>query len=96
MPSHGLIHQFGGLFQVEAEWQWSGEHYRRTAMDWLANFDRHGARIREILTEVYGPDARLWRRRWRLFFLSVAGLFGHAGGSEWGVSHYRLAPVGEA
>jgi cyclopropane-fatty-acyl-phospholipid synthase len=96
MPSHGLIHQFDGLFQVEAEWRWSGEHYRRTAMDWLANFDRHDARIREILAEVYGPDARLWRRRWRLFFLSVAGLFGHAGGSQWDVSHYRLAPAGEA
>ena len=93
MPSHGLIRQFGGLFQVEAEWTWSGEHYRRTAMDWLANFDRNDARIREILLKVYGPDARLWRRRWRLFFLSVAGLFGHQGGSEWGVSHYRLAPA---
>ena len=93
MPSHGLIRQFGGLFRVEDEWKWSGEHYRRTAMDWLANFDRNDARIRAILAEVYGPDAKLWRRRWRLFFLSVAGLFGHAGGSEWGVSHYRLKPA---
>jgi cyclopropane-fatty-acyl-phospholipid synthase len=93
MPSHTLIHQFGSLFEVEQDWRWSGEHYRRTAMDWLANFDRNDARIRQILAEVYGPDARLWRRRWRLFFLSVAGLFGHAGGSEWGVSHYRLSPA---
>jgi cyclopropane-fatty-acyl-phospholipid synthase len=90
MPSHTLIHQFGSLFEVEREWRWSGEHYRRTAMDWLANFDRNDARIREILAEVYGLDAGLWRRRWRLFFLSVAGLFGHDDGSEWGVSHYRL------
>jgi cyclopropane-fatty-acyl-phospholipid synthase len=93
MPSHNLIHQFGSLFGVEREWRWSGEHYRRTAMDWLANFDRNHARIREILAEVYGRDARLWHRRWRLFFLSVAGLFGHDRGSEWGVSHYRLAPA---
>lgn len=32
------------------------------------------------------------RRRWRLFFLATAGLFGHANGSEWGVDHYRLKP----
>jgi cyclopropane-fatty-acyl-phospholipid synthase len=95
MPSHGLIRQFGGLFQVDQEWVWSGEHYRRTAMDWLANFDRNDARIRQIMADVYGPDAKLWRRRWRLFFLSVAGLFGHAGGSEWAVSHYRLIPTAE-
>ena len=93
MPSHHLIHQFGSLFEVEQDWRWSGEHYRRTAMDWLANFDRNDARIRQILAEVYGPDAGLWRRRWRLFFLSVAGLFGHAAGAEWGVSHYRLSPA---
>lgn len=93
MPSHGLIDHFGAVFEVEQSWKWSGEHYRRTAMDWLANFDRNDARIRVLMSEVYGPDARLWRRRWRLFFLSVAGLFGHAGGSEWGVSHYRLRPA---
>jgi cyclopropane-fatty-acyl-phospholipid synthase len=93
MPSHRLIHQFGSLFEVEQDWRWSGEHYRRTAMDWLANFDRNDLRIRQILAEVYGKDARLWRRRWRLFFLSVAGLFGHDHGAQWGVSHYRLSPA---
>jgi cyclopropane-fatty-acyl-phospholipid synthase len=35
----------------------------------------------------------LWQRRWRLFFLATMGLFGDAGGEEWGVSHYRLSPV---
>jgi len=28
--------------------------------------------------------------------LATAGLFGHRGGEEWGVSHYRLRPVAEA
>ena len=45
-----------------------------------------------MLKQVYGPAARLWGRRWRLFFLATAGLFGHAGGAPWGVSHYRLRP----
>jgi cyclopropane-fatty-acyl-phospholipid synthase len=94
MPSHGLIRRFADLVQVEDEWRWSGEHYRRTAMDWLANFDRHREAITPILRHVYGPDADLWRRRWRLFFLAVAGLFGDSAGEVWGVSHYRLAAVG--
>jgi hypothetical protein len=29
-------------------------------------------------------------RRWRWFVLATAGLFGHVGGSEWDVSHYRM------
>ena len=48
-----------------------------------------------VLREVYGAKAWLWGHRWRLFFLSVAGLFGDSGGTEWGVSHYRLKPVAE-
>ena len=90
MPSHGLIRQFPDLFTVEDEWRWSGRHYQRTALDWLANFDRHSPRIRALMREVYGRDARLWTRRWRRFFLATAGLFGDSGGDEWGVSHYRL------
>ena len=93
MPSHGLIRHFDSLFTVEAEWLWNGVHYQRTAMDWLANYDRNALRIAEILKDVYGADWLLWRRRWRLFFLATAGLFGNNDGTEWGVSHYRLAPV---
>ena len=78
---------------VEEEWRWNGEHYRRTAEDWLANFDRNLPAIEPILREAYGEDAPLWRRRWRLFFLATSGLFGHSGGEPWGVNHYRLQPV---
>jgi len=52
MPSHHLIRQFADLFEVEKEWRWSGEHYRRTALDWLKNFDAHGAEIESILRAV--------------------------------------------
>ncbi len=93
MPSHALVRQFGDLFTLEQDWRWSGEHYSRTAEDWLKNFDEHAGEIGKVLRDVYGADARLWTRRWRLFFLATAGLFGHAGGREWGVSHYRLAPT---
>lgn len=92
MPAHDLPHRFGDLFEVEDEWRWSGTHYRRTALDWLANFDRKIDQIQPILRQVYGKDASLWQRRWRLFFLSTAGLFGHDKGEVWGVGHYRLKP----
>jgi cyclopropane-fatty-acyl-phospholipid synthase len=93
MPSHDLIRAFPDLFEVEADWRWSGAHYQRTANDWLANFDRHRDEIDRILRPVYGADTEVWKRRWRLFFLATAGLFGDRGGETWGVSHYRLKPA---
>ena len=93
MPSRGLMQQFPDLFTVAQEWQWSGTHYERTAEDWLRNFDANRDTIRTELEPVYGRDLRVWERRWRLFFLATAGLFGHAGGAEWGVTHYQLKPT---
>lgn len=92
MPAHDLPHRFSDLFNVEQEWRWSGSHYRRTALDWLAAFDRNIDRIQPIFRQVYGKDASLWQRRWRLFFLATAGLFGHDNGDVWGVGHYLLTP----
>jgi cyclopropane-fatty-acyl-phospholipid synthase len=90
MPSHHLIRQYADLFEVEKEWRWSGVHYQRTAREWLANFDRRREAVEAVLRSVYGDDLHLWLRRWRWSFLATAGLFGHAGGSEWGISHYRM------
>jgi cyclopropane-fatty-acyl-phospholipid synthase len=93
MPSHGLIRQFSDLVEVDGEWWWDGVHYRRTADQWLENFDRNAAEIGRVLRQVYGKDAMLWQRRWRLFLHATSGLFGHNNGTEWGVSHYRLRPA---
>jgi cyclopropane-fatty-acyl-phospholipid synthase len=93
MPSHHLIRQYADIFEVEKEWRWSGAHYQRTALDWLANFDDNRDEVEAILRPVYGDDTRLWMRRWRWFFLATAGLFGYADGIEWGVSHYRMKAV---
>ena len=95
MPSHGLIAQFPDCFEVERQWRWNGRHYQKTAQDWLTRFDSNRQEIDALLGEVYGGHARLWRRRWRLFYLATAGLFGHGKGEEWGVSHYRLKPAGD-
>jgi cyclopropane-fatty-acyl-phospholipid synthase len=82
--------QYADLFEVEKEWRWSGTHYQRTALDWLANFDSRRDEIEGVLGPVYGSDTALWMRRWRWFFLATAGLFGYADGIEWGVSHFRM------
>jgi cyclopropane-fatty-acyl-phospholipid synthase len=93
MPAHDLPCRFPDLFKVEGQWRWSGANYSDTALDWLANFDAREDEIMPILRATYGDDAGLWKRRWRLFFLATAGLFGHDNGNEWGVGHYRLAPT---
>lgn len=92
MPSHDLIASFPDLFQLERDWRWNGRHYARTAQDWLRRYDAHIQDIRCILKDVYGKDAALWERRWRLFFLATSGLFGYAKGKTWGASHYLLTP----
>jgi len=93
MPSHDLIREYADLFRVEQAWRWNGRHYQRTALDWLDRFDSNHNAIKDILRGVYAKDAGLWMRRWRWFFLATAGLFGFAGGHEWGVSHFRLRPT---
>lgn len=94
MPSHALLRHFPDLFTIEQEWRWNGKHYARTAFDWLARFDAHRPAIAEIFRQTYRKDAKLWERRWQLFFLATAGLFGHKNGVPWGVSHYLLKPAG--
>lgn len=93
MPAHDLIRRFPDLYSVQKEWRWSGRNYEKTALHWLENYDRNDDAIRAILAETYGKDADLWHRRWRLFFLATAGLFGHDEGRTWGVSHYLLTPA---
>ena len=93
MPTAGLIRQFADLFTVEEEWRWSGTHYQRTALQWLTLFDANRTRIDPILVHVYGTDAAIWRRRWRMFFLATAESFGFNNGQSWGVNHYRLRPA---
>lgn len=93
MPGKNLPRAFPDLFAVEEQWWWPGTHYRRTARQWLDTFDANIETNRAILRTTYGDDWKLWERRWRLFYLAVEGMFGHAGGSVWGVGHYRLAPA---
>jgi len=92
MPSEDLITRFDEDLRVRERWSWNGEHYRRTAEAWIENLDAVRAEARPVLARTYGEkNAALWHRRWRLFFLSCAELFGYRDGTEWGVSHYLLS-----
>jgi len=92
MPSHDLLRNFQSDLALELTWRVSGTHYHRTCEAWLQNLDSRRASVLPLLVRTYGADAaRLWLRRWRLFFLGCSELFAYRGGSEWGVSHYRFA-----
>ena len=71
----------------------SGEHYARTLEEWLRRYDERPEAVRPLLVRTYGAEgASLWQVDWRLFFIACAESFGYAGGREWGLSHYLLAP----
>ena len=63
---------------------------RKTAVDWLTNFEANREVIDRNLACVYGDTLSLWWMRSRLFFLATAGLFGAQGVEEWCVSRFLL------
>ncbi|MEO8225209.1 MAG: cyclopropane-fatty-acyl-phospholipid synthase family protein [Gammaproteobacteria bacterium] len=92
MPAERTLLHFQEHLTLEDQWRVSGTHYQRTAEAWLANQDRGREAVMAVLTETYGPaEAARWFRRWRMFFMAVAELFGYAGGTEWLVAHYRFS-----
>ncbi len=97
MPSEQLFDRFTEDLAPAERWRWSGTHYRRTAQAWLRNLDASRDAVLTILRTAHpAGEERRWLERWRLVFLACAELFGARGGSEWGVAHLRLEPVGRA
>jgi len=89
MPSDDLALHCQRDLQLVRRWRWDGRHYQRTSEAWLANMDARRDAVWPVLEATYGKEqAGVWWMRWRLFFLSVAELFGHDEGQQWWVSHY--------
>jgi cyclopropane-fatty-acyl-phospholipid synthase len=88
MPSDDLALWCQDDLRMLQRWRWDGSHYQRTAEAWLGNMDDRRALLWPLFESTYGAEAALWWMRWRLFFMSVAELFGHDGGRQWWVSHY--------
>lgn len=95
MPALDTLTHFQHDLQLQRQWEVSGHHYQQTAEAWLANMDRHKTEIQRLFVEAYGKEqARLWRQRWRIFFIACAELFGYRNGDEWLVAHYRFVKAG--
>jgi cyclopropane-fatty-acyl-phospholipid synthase len=88
MPSDDLALHCQDDLRLLNRWRWDGTHYQRTADAWLRNMDEHRATLWPLFERTYGADAAVWWQRWRLFFMSVAELFGFEDGQQWWVSHY--------
>ena len=88
MPSDDLALHCQDDLRLLTRWRWDGTHYQRTSEAWLRNMDDNRAALWPLFERTYGGDAGVWWQRWRLFFLSVAELFGYDGGQQWWVSHY--------
>jgi len=88
MPSDDLALHCQDDLRLLNRWRWDGTHYQRTAESWLRNMDDHRATLWPLFDRSYGADAAVWWQRWRLFFMSVAELFGYDRGQQWWVSHY--------
>jgi cyclopropane-fatty-acyl-phospholipid synthase len=91
MPSADTLLWFQRDLRIDQQWRLSGRHYQRTSNHWLANQDDHRDAVLAVLQTAYGKSgAELWHQRWRMFWMACAELFGHSGGNEWIVGHYRF------
>ena len=89
MPGDDLALLCQDDLRLARRWRWDGTHYERTAEAWLANMDAQRDALMPLFERTYGAGAAgVWWMRWRLFFMSVAELFGWADGQQWWVSHY--------
>ena len=88
MPSDDLALHCQDDLRLLQRWRWDGTHYERTSEAWLRNMDEHRDTLMPLFERTYGADASVWWMRWRLFFMSVAELFGYDNGQQWWVSHY--------
>ena len=92
MPAQDTLAEFQGRLRLAGQWMLDGRHYRDTIRAWLANLDADRAAAAGALAGPGGGAAGAQLQRWRIFFMACEELFGFAGGTEWQVGHYLLAP----
>jgi cyclopropane-fatty-acyl-phospholipid synthase len=91
MPSEDLLPSFDEHVRCLERWRLDGTHYQRTANAWLTQMDASARALTPVLAQTYGArNVRLWKERWRLFFMACAELWGYRRGTEWTVCHYSF------
>ncbi|RZC52731.1 hypothetical protein C5167_021155 [Papaver somniferum] len=89
MPSANLLLYFQDDVSIVNHWLVNGKHYAQTSKEWLTRMDKNISTIKPIMESTYGKDSAVkWTVYWRMFFISVAELFGYNNGEEWMVAHF--------
>ncbi|GAB4123355.1 MAG: cyclopropane-fatty-acyl-phospholipid synthase family protein [Wenzhouxiangellaceae bacterium] len=92
MPALDTLLHFQQDLLLEDLWAVDGRHYEKTSNAWLALLDQRSAEVLEVCRQTYGDaQAKIWRQRWRMFFMACAELFGMHHGREWLVGHYLFS-----
>lgn len=88
MPAKDLLLRYQQHLTLQSQTIWDGTHYEKTSNAWLEKMDQQSDAVEVCFTTAYGDDWKIWRQRWRMFYMACAELFGFNVGSEWYVSHY--------
>ena len=92
MPALDTLLHFQQDLLLEDFWAVDGRHYEKTSNAWLALLDQRNEQVLQVCRQTYGDaQAKIWRQRWRMFFMACAELFGMYDGREWLVGHYLFS-----
>lgn len=95
MPSRNLLSDCQQILTLENQVVWDGTHYERTSNAWLNQMDSQPDSIAACLKSAYGKEWKVWRQRWRMFYMACAELFGFKNGTEWYVTHSLFRKTGK-
>ena len=91
MPNYELFTQLESKLKLVNSWKISGQHYEKTLNFWLEKLTKNKKEILDIFKkDVNEKKALVFWRRWRIFFVACASLFGFKKGSVWIVAHHKF------
>ncbi|MCP4203374.1 MAG: methyltransferase domain-containing protein [bacterium] len=89
-PGEELLGELEKNCKVISRWEWSGEHYERTARAWIERLEAHSAELLSILETAEEPRPRRTLRAWRHALLAQQAMYGYREGQEWCLTQVLL------